>query len=350
MASNDRDEIKVLLLGNMDSVARHFAPDGYRSGRYWMAKCPWRADRSGGSFWITVSGGYAGAWKDAATDEKGDVFALIDKAIGLNGDFRAVMQWARCWLGIGDMPAGEREARAAKLQAARQHAEADEAKQMEKNRRRAKAIFLEARKSQFVGSVADVYLQSRGIDVTQLGRMPGALGFLPAARHHETNAEWPCLVALMTAHDGSVAAVHRTFLDRDGAGKAPVRPARKIWPSFAGAAIRIWRGESRMDIKDAAAQGLRETLILCEGVEDGLSLALAMPQHRIWCAGSLGNLAKITLPECVDDCVVVADNDWGKPQAERQFDKALDALMRQDRTVRVARSHVGKDVNDALVS
>jgi DNA primase len=127
-----------------------------------------------------------------------------------------------------------------------------------------------------------------------------------------------------------------------------VRPVRKIWPSFKGAAIRLWRGDSGLSIERAAAHGLRETLVLCEGVEDGLSLAMALPECRIWAVGTLGNIGAQVLPECVDDVIVCADNDWGKPQAERQLTQALARLSAQGVEVRVARSHVGKDVNDAL--
>lgn len=354
--STDRDEVKALLSGSIETLARELAPDGYRSGRYWMAKCPWRPDRNGGSFWITISGAYAGAWKDAAggDEDKGDVFNLIDRAIGLNGDFRDILRWARGWLGIGDMPAEERARRAAHFAGQQRQADADAAEQLERYRRRAKALFVEARRQPFVGSVAERYLRSRGIDVRQLRdhkgkpRLPGAIGSLAATKHHESGRDWPCLVALMTAADGTAAAIHRTFIAPDGSGKASVRPARKIWPSFDGATIRLWRGSSGLDVNAAAANGLIETLVLCEGVEDGLSLALASPEFRIWCAGTLGNLSKIALPACIDDVIVVADNDWGKPQAMRALDHALDCLSSQGASVRVARSHIGKDANDAL--
>lgn len=349
---SDRDEVKALLCARIDSLARELAPDGHRNGRYWMARCPWRADRHAGSFWVTVGGDMPGAWVDAATDDKGDVFNLIDKAVGLNGDFRAVMQWARGWLRLGSMSDDERRRRVAVAQRQQNEAAIDEHVAAERKRRRAMAVYIEAKRNMraFSGSPVDVYLQTRGIDLRRLGRIPGALGFLPAAQHYETGTQWPCIVACMTGDDGALQAIHRTFLHADGFGKAPVMPSRKIWPSFAGAAIRIWRGESGLREREAAEHGLRETLLLCEGLEDGLSLALAMPHYRIWCAGSLGNLAAIALPECVDAVIVHADNDWGKPQAMRAFDQAIDALSAQGRDVSVARSHIGKDANDALLA
>jgi hypothetical protein len=41
------------------------------------------------------------------------------------------------------------------------------------------------------------------------------------------------------------------------------------------------------------ANGLLQTLILTEGVEDGLSAVLAAPQHRVWAMISLSNMANV---------------------------------------------------------
>jgi hypothetical protein len=121
-----------------------------------------------------------------------------------------------------------------------------------------------------------------------------------------------------------------------------------MWPSYAGGAIRLARGETGMTPGEAAKHGLLDTLCLCEGVEDGLSIALACPELRVWATCALGNLGQIRLPECCAEVIVAADNDWGKPQAMRQLEAAIVALRAQGRPVRVARSAIGKDANDAL--
>jgi hypothetical protein len=57
------------------------------------------------------------------------------------------------------------------------------------------------------------------------------------------------------------------------------------------------------------------------------------------------------LPECAGEVIVCADNDWGKPQAQRSLDQALAALARQGRRkIKLAKSPIGKDVNDALMA
>lgn len=356
-------EIKALLQSRVLALAQELAPDGRRNGAYWMARNPTRADRHAGSFFVWISGGAAvGAWKDMAGDsdaggaDTGDVIDLIRycKGLGPRGSKEATaeaIKWAKDWLGIARMPEGERRA-IVQRQAERTAAvDADAVERAAKARKAAMATFIASKKAPFAGSPADRYLASRGIDVRRLGRMPGALGWLDASKHFETGTTWPVMVAGFTGDvDGqeTIVAVHRTFLAPDGSGKAPVEPQRKIWPAFAGASIRLWRGGTRMSVDEAARHGIRETLVIAEGVEDGLTIALAAPELRVWAAGSLGNIARIVLPECVDEVVVLRDNDWGKPQAARAFAKAIDALVRQERKVRVASATIGKDVNDQL--
>lgn len=344
-------EIKAMLQANVEALARQLAPDGRRAGRWWVARNPRREDNNP-SFGIGLYGGAPGAWKDFATGEKGDVIGLIQYVHGL--DMRTSLDWARAWLGIDGAPAVAVEKKLKEARADAAQRAAQEAERADKNRRAAKAIYLAARKQPFVPSPAHSYLITRGLDVSHLARrVPGCLGWLPDELHVETNSRWPVMIAAFTAEDGQVAAVHKTFLARDGSGKAPVSPARKIWPGFKGAAIRLWRGASGRSIDQAMAHFTRTgecdaTLVLTEGVEDGLSVVLACPEMRVWAAGSLANLAEITVPECCDDVVVCADNDWGKPQAQALLNKAVAALSRQGARVRIARSRVGKDVNDAL--
>ena len=75
--ASDRDEVKALLIDRIDALARHFVPDGSRSGHYWIGRCPWRADKNPGSFWINLQGSRVpGSFKDMSSGEKGDVIAL----------------------------------------------------------------------------------------------------------------------------------------------------------------------------------------------------------------------------------------------------------------------------------
>jgi DNA primase len=115
-----------------------------------------------------------------------------------------------------------------------------------------------------------------------------------------------------------------------------------------GAVIAIWRGQSGLPVRQANEAGIADSLVLTEGIEDALSVALSAPDCRVWAVGSLGNLAAIALPACAYEVIVFADNDWAKPEAEKQLAKAMQALGYQNRRVRLARSPEGKDANDLL--
>lgn len=345
--AGDIAEIKALLQARIDDLCRTLAPEGHRSGGYWICRSAEHDTKTGGMF-IWLTGGAIGAWKDAVTGAKGDVIGLIQYRCGLDsvGD---ALKWARQWLNFEDVPpARRREIAADQAQRAAQAAQR-EADEIHKLRKRAFAHWLNCN-SDLSGTPAAAYLAGRGIDLAALPRPASALRFSAAEKHAESGRTWPAMVALIEAPGGEKLAIHRTFLAPDGAGKAPVAPQRKIWPrGWAGGVIKIARGATGVSATQAAARGLVDNLILCEGVEDGLSLALACPDYRVWAVGTLGNLAAVALPECCAEVTVLADNDWGKREAEAAFDRAIKALAAQGRPVRVARSHVGKDANDALI-
>lgn len=349
---DDKDLVKSTLQARIDSLVRELLPDGHKAGRYWMAKNPTRDDHRGSSFWVLLAG-TPGVWKDEATGETGDVLSLVGYVKGI--DFRDTMQWARAWCGLGHLSDDRlRQARAeVRLRDERQaRAEAD---RLLRERGRAFAAWLKASPA-LAGTPVDAYLMSRGIDLRALPRPPLALRFA-MQNHSESGRPWPSMVALMTGPDpegkkeGVPYAIHRTWLALDGSGKAPVEHQRKMWPSYAGAAIRLARGETGLQPSEAQKQGLVDTLCLCEGVEDGLSIALARPELRVWAVGALGNLGRIVPPACTGEIIVAADNDWGKAQAASLLDAGIDALLRttQGRVpVKIARSFIGKDMNDAL--
>ncbi|MGL4397624.1 MAG: DUF7146 domain-containing protein [Hyphomicrobium sp.] len=349
---SDMQTVKALLQTRIQELVRQVAPDGRLQYGYWVARNPSRDDRKPGSFYIFVdrAGKTPGAWRDEASGDKGDIIDLICMTQRI--DRGEALRWAKAWLNYEKLP----QAAVASAVAHQKKIEAErdqrEAAVLAENQKRAFGLFVASKNDgkkpkDFLKTIAHQYLLSRGIDVSLLARVPGCLGSIPRHRHSETNTFWPVMVAGFQ-DDRSIKAVHRTFLLPDGSGKADVTPVRKIWPSYRGLAIRLWRGETKMAPDEAAKHGLLDTLALVEGVEDGLSVALARPDLRVWAAGSLGNLEHIQLPACCAEVIVCADNDWGKPQAERSLNRGLEALARQGRKVRVARSPIGKDMNDAL--
>lgn len=351
--SRERDEIRASLGANVEALARELVPDGRRAGAYWLGRSPLRDDKHAGSFWIALRAPFA--WRDEGAGEGGDLFQLIGRVCD-HKSFPETLDWCRKWLGLAAWKPGERERR---IEVARQQsadADAADAARREEKRGKAEKWFRAAKVRPFVGSVADLYLRTRGIDVQALPRLPGVLGWLPEWPHSETGTKWPVMVALMQhCVTRRPMALHLTFLKPDGSGKAPLfdpksgkSTARNIWGSPKGAVIRLWRGASGMPEDVAAKHGLREGMVLGEGVEDGGSAMMGAPNLRIWCTGTLGNLAEVVLPECCDEVTVMKDNDWGKPQAAAAFDRGIVNLLRQGKTVKIASSHIGKDANDAL--
>lgn len=229
-----------------------------------------------------------------------------------------------------------------------------------KNIGRAQQIFYAA--AALAGTDAERYLRARGIRLDELPkgprggeRMPGSLRFIARERHvwvsnDRRNGEesfWPCMVACcVDPATGETRAIHRTWLH--GADKAPVTPPRKCWPGVAGLIIPLWKGETWLSVPEAIRQGLRETVVLAEGIETALSAVMAAPQYRTWAVIALGNLQRIRLPECIDSVLLSRENDWVKAQAVASFDAGRRALERQGVTVAEIPTYGGNDLNDNL--
>jgi phage/plasmid primase-like uncharacterized protein len=111
----------------------------------------------------------------------------------------------------------------------------------------------------------------------------------------------------------------------------------------AGGAIRLWHGASHKPLHEAP-EG--ETVVIGEGIETALSVAIACPELRVLCALSLGNV--VELPPAVRAVILLADNDVGNVAAARGLQRAIDHYAHQGRHVRIARSTVGSDMNDLL--
>lgn len=367
---NDRQtyslaEIKAMLLAQRHAVARHYAPPATGSyddvGQYWTLN-PGRADRSVGSFVVTLEGAKAGRWNDYATGEHGDLIDLIALSLGCN--LSDAVREARSWLGLAhDSPEDVARRKAAAERALRLAAEAKAkgAEAKERRRKGALALWLSA-EAQIKGTPVDHYLRdARGIDLALLGRQPGALRFHPSCRYRhldrETGEVWdadlPAMLAIANDGQGRPVACHRTWLARRPDGrwdKAPVPKAKKVLGEYAGGSIHLWRGIGPRGGKGKPLSDAPEGshLFIAEGIEDALSCAIALPDARVISAISLSNFGGVALPATIASVTLIADQDEGK-DARAALDRAIAAHQRQGRTVRVWRNgEGGKDLNDAL--
>ena len=131
----------------------------------------------------------------------------------------------------------------------------------------------------------------------------------------------------MQAADGRIVDLHRTYL-QDGT-KVAGRPARKrLLGGHGGAAVRL--------------EQATDTLGVCEGIENGLSVAIAtgMP---MWCGITAGNLEKLWLPDTVQRIRIYGDND-----ADAMYDGQASAYILARRLRKTAR-HGGPPSVDVFI-
>ena len=139
------------------------------------------------------------------------------------------------------------------------------------------------------------------------------------------------MVALVQDVAGEPIAVHRTYIRRDGAGKAPVVPDRaSLGP--------VWGGAVRLD--PPALE-----IVVSEGIETAASAGVLLDLPA-WSAVSAGNLAKgLVLPPEVRSVVIAADPDEA---GERAAQRAALRWNHEGRRVRIARPTGTGDFNDLL--
>lgn len=194
--------------------------------------------------------------------------------------------------------------------------------------RTARALALWNGAAPALGTPADRYLIARGL--------PG-LAVSPALRFradcpHPSGARLSAMIALVRNVAGEPVAIHRTFLRRDGSGKADIQPAKASLGSISGGAIRL---------AEAGPE-----LVVGEGIESTASAGrmLGLPS---WSAINAGNLARaIELPELVRAVLIAVDRD---APGERAAHEAAWRWQREGRRVRLARPNVaGQDCNDVI--
>ena len=341
---NDTREIARLLAGRAPELARELLPNGHKEGAEWRAG---GLDGSKGkSLGVRLYGSKAGVWQDFAVGVGGDALDLVRQA-RCGGDVKAALEWARSWLGLSNDP---RPARAQVAPAPSRRAD-DEARDAEQEQRIAKAgAIFAAAEQRLAGTPAALYLGARGIDLAALGRQPRALRFHPGLWVPEARRNYPAMIAAITADDGQMIGIHRTFVHQNDKGiwtKAPLISPKMSLGRVAGGTIRLWRGASGLPLA-AARPG--ETLLLGEGIETCLSAVLAAPEYRALCAVSLGNMRAIDLPAAISTIVILADNDPRDSPADNALRAAAERFAAQGRTVKIARSPLGQktDMNDLL--
>jgi hypothetical protein len=282
------------LARDAEAVCRHYLSNGRRAGRYWIAGDT--MNTPGRSLYVRLQGpdygpGAAGKWTDAATGEHGDLLDLI----GRNRDLHRLgdaMDEARCFLAL-PRPAGNfsREPPA--------HGGSPEA---------ARRLFHVGRL--VPGTPAEAYLRARGI--TALLDWP-ALRYHPSVYYRAAEDAplelWPALLAAVTALDGTITGILRTWLDRTRSVKAPLADPRRALGHLLGNAVRFGKPSG--------------ILAAGEGVETMLALKSVVPLLPMAAGLSSNHLAALELPPALRRLYVARDNDAaGFKAAERLRERA----------------------------
>jgi putative DNA primase/helicase len=177
-----------------------------------------------------------------------------------------------------------------------------------------------------VGTVVEVYLRIRGVTMP----VPRSLRFHSNLRH-PTGAIFPAMVAAIQNRDGQVVAIHRTFLNSDGSGKANVEPQKMTLGRMRGSVVRLANTE--------------ETICLTEGIETGLSIQQSTG-IATWAALGTSNICCVELPGHVRELIIAADYDLPGLRAAIM---ARDHFIRRHLRVQLIVPERG-DFNDVLVN
>jgi hypothetical protein len=158
----------------------------------------------------------------------------------------------------------------------------------------ARRLFASA--TQIPGTLAAIYLRRRGI--TDVRDLP-ALRFHPScfyrAQEDAPRETWPALLAAVTDAEGVITGVLRTWLARDGSGKAPLATPRRSLGRLLGSGVRFGQAA------DVLAAG--------EGLETMLSLRVVLPALPIVAALSATHLAGFVPPSGLRRLYIARDND-----------------------------------------
>ncbi len=172
------------------------------------------------------------------------------------------------------------------------------------------------------------YLGSRGLHAP----WPPPLRFLPAARH-PSRTTVPALIAAACRWPArSPRAVLLTALSPQGR-KAGLNPLRWTRGFLTGAAVRL------------APWDKDKTIVVVEGIEDGLAVLGAMPEAVPWAVLGVLNAKQVVVPPAAEVVLALDGDGVGKRAAK----EAADALTARGRKVRIAVLPDDADPADLLV-
>jgi len=175
-------------------------------------------------------------------------------------------------------------------------------------------------------TLVETYLTSRGITVP----CPDSLRFHSNLKHKD-GKYFPVMIGAITnSLDDTFQGVHRTFLQKDGSGKAPVKDPKLMLGQASSGIVKL--GEATEDI------------ILAEGIETAMAVA-QITEKSVWAALSAGNLKSLPLPKQILHVKIFADGDKAGKDAAKL---AARKFSIEGRSVCIITAPDGQDFNDLL--
>ena len=224
----------------------------------------------------------------------GDGFHLAQKATGRG--FKDIVNEVAQIVGTADLP---------KDAIPRQRTE-DDVKAV--NRK----IWVSTQKME-AGDLADLYLKARGV-----GRESYVADLrFGASLWDGDGGQRPCMVALIRDPEGNPASLHRTFLRKDGKGKAEMASPRKMMPGqiAIGSCVRLMEWQ--------------EGQVL--GVAEGVETAFAASQRfkiPVWAALNANMMARWQWPDGCKSVMIFGDNDASFTGQAAAFELAKRAVAK----------------------
>lgn len=316
----DLDAIAARLRDTAHAWVPGLFPNGRRQGDEWrLAGIGGAPPRRSGSCVIMLAGERAGDWHDFDGGAGGGPLSTLANGTGLSD--RPLFAHAAEMVGwTGDAPPRQEPPSPAPKH------ERDTAREI---------AFILRRAVPIAGTPAEAYLRGRGLEVPA----DTDLLFHPDLTHWETRTGFPALIGLVRDAAGAVVALHRTYLQEDGAQvrKAAVPKPRMMLGKAGGGAVRL------------GAVGPQGVLGLCEGIETGLAAMAACPGLPVWAALSTAGIEGVQLPPEVRRVVILADHDASRA-GMRAAEAAASKLRLEGRAVCIALPPTaGDDVNDMLL-
>jgi hypothetical protein len=323
-----------------------YLPGGVRDGHEYMVG---GVDGGAGrSMAVHIGGGAKrGTWCDfaGAPNHRGDAIDLVAHVL-FGGDKGQAIKWMIGECGLADV--GHEQMAVKRAQAKAKTAKLKDAATKEAAAARARAFHIWRGEAQadIAGTPVEAYLAGRGIRLDLLGSL-GALRYHPQLFNSESQRPYPAMVAAIVNGEGKFIAVHRTWLDVRADGsvtKAQLEYPKKALGLYKGGYISLAKGASGVSLRHAPAG---DRGVITEGIENGLTFAMADRDLRVVAGVSLDNMANVPIPAHFGCLTIGGDNDDGATERGKLHKACAAHIRRGVRDLRLALAppHF-KDIND----